>query len=110
MQEDVAMTPPKRGPETSLQKLRRERREAEARARGARKRHREQLKARGDQHRSEIKSMQARVRAAEVAAAKWRKAAEGYLGDDLLTLVDMIREARRQERRETSGGRVRSKR
>jgi hypothetical protein len=110
VQEDAAMTPPKGDPETSLQKLRRERREVEARARGERKRHREQLKARGDQHRSEIKSMEVRVRAAEVAAAKWRRAAEGYLGDDLLTLVDMIREARRQDRRDTSGVRVRSKR
>jgi hypothetical protein len=104
------MTPRDGRPETSLQKARRERREVEAQSRRECKRYREQLKARREKHRSEIKSMQARMRAAEVAAAKWRQAAEGYLvGDDLLTLVDMIRKTRRDDRREKAGVRVRTK-
>src|SRR5437660_507802 len=107
MAELVPMTPPNGRSETSLQKVCRERREVEARLRIERKRHREQLKARGEKHRSERKGMAARTRAAEAEAAKWRRAAEAYLrGDDLLTLVDMVRESRRQDRREKAGVRV----
>jgi hypothetical protein len=103
------MTPRKGHPETSLQKVRRERREVEARLRSERNRHREQLRARDERHRRELKSMVARMREAEGKVAKWRRASEGYLvGDDLLTLVDIVRAARRDDRREKAGIRVRS--